>query len=441
MRTAATVTAAAPAWGGGVLSARAAQPASVSDEDLLAQAREGIEKHRKADGAVTVRGADGKPVDGATVTVEQIRHEFLFGCNLFGFGQAGDEATEAAYRERFAGLFNFATLGFYWAAYEKERGRTNHAALDRVLEWTSKQGIRCKGHPLVWDHPAGAPAWLPDDQDQVKALSDGRVREIMDRFRGRIDMWDVVNEPTHLPARPNRTKLSEWGAAMGSVIYTREPLIRARRANPGATLIVNDYRVGPDFLAVLEALKDVSGKWLFDVVGLQSHMHDQTWSMSRLREVCDRFAKLKLPMHFTEITVPTGARKGPGDDWHATDPEREAAQAAYLENLYTMLFGTPLVKAVTWWDLSDHGAWQGAAAGLIRKDMSPKPGYERLRELIRGAWWTKEELTSDANGTARVRAFAGRQRLKAVLPDGSEAAREVDWKIGLPNRFELKASR
>ena len=122
--------------------------------------------------------------------MEQVRHEFLFGANCFLFDKTGDPALEEAYRARFSGLLNFATLGFYWASYERERGKAGHAAIDRILEWTSRQGIRCKGHPLVWDHPAGSPDWLPEDFNQIKALSDARVRDLVQRFRGRLETWD-----------------------------------------------------------------------------------------------------------------------------------------------------------------------------------------------------------------------------------------------------------
>ncbi len=38
-----------------------------------------------------------------------------------------------------------------------------------------------------------------------------------------------------------------------------------------------------------------------------------------------------------------------------------------------------------WWDLED-GNWLNAPGGLVRKDLSPKPAYERLRTLIRDEW-------------------------------------------------------
>ncbi len=123
----ATLLTANPAWS-------AARPVP-EDGDLLADARERIQKHRQGDGVVCVRGRDGRPVSGATVNVQQERHEFLFGCNFFMFGRLGDPALEENYRRRFAALFNYATLGFYWPYYEPERGHPNYEYTDKALAW------------------------------------------------------------------------------------------------------------------------------------------------------------------------------------------------------------------------------------------------------------------------------------------------------------------
>ena len=79
-----------------------------SEEEILAQAKDRIAKRRRADGVVIVRGADGKPVPGATVKIEQLRHDFLFGCNFFMFGRLKDTEREEEYRRRFVELL--ATL-------------------------------------------------------------------------------------------------------------------------------------------------------------------------------------------------------------------------------------------------------------------------------------------------------------------------------------------
>ena len=410
--------------------------AEPTDEEVLAQTKARIEQHRKGDGTITIRNAKGEAIRGAKVQVAQLRHDFLFGSNCFMFGRCGKPALEEQYRQRFTALLNYCTLGFYWANYERERGKPHYDYTDQVTAWTREHGITCKGHPLVWDHPAGSPAWLPNDSKEIERLSTTRVREIISRYQGRIDIWDVVNEATHLADKLNKTKMAEWAAALDAAPYVAEHLKVARASNPQATLLVNDYRIEPAYYKILDSLRD-SGKLLFDTVGIQSHMHDGVWPLGKVWDTCDTYSKLGLPLHFTESTILSGPRKGPGENWGVTTAEGEARQAEQTAKLYTALFAHPVVHAITWWDFADLGAWQGAAAGWLRRDMSPKPVYERLTSLIKGEWWTKTEATTNASGEVKVRAFFGTHRITTQLPSGQSMTKEVYWQRGQQNHFEL----
>lgn len=421
-----------PAW---CAEQKRAKP---TDDEILAQAKGRIEQHRKGDGTIHLRDAHGKAVRGARVNVEQLRHDFLFGCNFFMFARCRQPELEEQYRQRFTALLNYCTLGFYWANYEHARGQPNYEYTDTVAAWAREQGLTCKGHPLVWDHPAGSPRWLPDDPKEIERLSLARVREIVSRYRGRIDIWDVVNEATHLADKRNQTKMANWAAALGAVPYVEEHLEAARAANPRATLLVNDYRIDPPYYRILESLRR-DGKSLFDTVGIQSHMHGRVWPLHTVWDNCDTYHKLGLPLHFTETTIVSGPRNGPGENWGATTPEGEGRQADLTVQLYTTLFAHPAVEAITWWDFSDLGAWQRAPAGWLRRDMSPKPVYDRLMALIKGDWWTKTAGATDAQGQFKLRAFYGQHRLTVEPPGGQLLTRDVHWERGQQNQFEFNA--
>ncbi len=434
LRRAAGAAALAMSWP--TFSVPGRQNSNPDDESLLAQCRERIARVRQSPGALVLRDARGRPVTRARIRIEQVRHDSLFGCNLFLFGCAGDPELEARYRERFAALLNYCTLPFYWASYEPERGRPDYAATERVLAWCAQQGIVCKGHPLAWDHPAGSPRWLPDDPAQIEALSLGRVREIVSRFKGRIDRWDVVNEATHLPEGRNGTPMTRWGQAIGPVEFVRRHLRVARQANPTATLLVNDYRTDPAYERILEAQRP-QGQWLFDAIGIQSHMHGGVWPARKVQEICDRFARFNVPIHFTETTIVSGARQPDGRSWGPTTAQGEARQAEETVRFYTLLFAHPAVQAITWWDFSDRGAWQGAPAGWLRRDMTPKPVYERLHALIKGQWWTHQGGEPDSQGEFRLRAFHGQHRVTVELPGGQSLRRDIHWRAGAANRFVI----
>ena len=408
--------------------------AAACGDDLLAGADARIEQHRKAEAAVRVVDAAGKPVPGATVAVEQSRHAFLFGCNIFVWGRAGDEAAETAYRKRFAELLNYATIGFYWPSYEPERGKPQHDYAEKVARWCKEQGILAKGHPLAWNF--ADPRWLPDDPQEIRRLQMARIDDCAARFAGLIDRWDVVNEAAHfdrdefLKRAPKMTRM--WKHA-GQMEFTRECFEHARKANAKATLLINDYRTDPAYEKVIQGLSDAQGKRLYDVIGIQSHMHGGTWPNPRIWEVCQRFAKFGVPLHFTEATILSGERGWERPRPWRTTPEGEAHQAREAARFYTMLFSHPAVEAITWWDFSDRRAWQGAPAGLLRADMTPKPAYEELLRLVKGKWWTRTEARTGDDGAARFRGFLGDYRVK-VSVNGRTREAKLTVAKGAENR-------
>jgi endo-1,4-beta-xylanase len=394
---------------------------TVDPEAFLAQAQSGIEQHRKSPLTISVTTDPDRPSVGVTIEIEQLRHSFLWGCNLFSWAIPGEPMLEAAYRARFAALFNYATLGFYWNHYEPERGRPRHALTEAILHWCQIHDITCKGHPLAWANIAD-PSWLPADAAQIHAASLGRVRDLVNRFRGRIDLWDVVNEPSLLLWA--NTRLGAWAQAVGTHSFVRQHLLAARAANPNATLLVNEVITPYPSYSLLDSLRD-HGKPLFDAVGIQSHMHHPgPWPLDRMWALCDRFAGLGTPLHFTEFTILSAPVTAQG--WVEPTPASEQAQADQMVHRYTLLFGHPAVQAITWWDLSDRGAWKSAPGGLLRADMSPKPAYEMLQELIRKQWWTSIQATTDAQGKFTCRAFHGRHKITLRLPDGRAFSREME---------------
>ena len=432
--------------GGIVLLFASMAVAQAADTELFRGAEARIEKHRKGDGVVQVVDSAGKPVAGATVTVRQTRHAFLFGSNVFKCGRLPNEPMEAAYREHFAELLNYATLPFYWSSYEPRRGEPEHDYTERVARWCREQGILTKGHPLAWN--MADPRWLPDDAEEIRQLQMARIEDCVSRFAGLIDRWDVVNEATHFDREEFMLRRAPKHSAMwkkvGQIEFTRQCFVHARKAGPRATLLINDYRTDPPYEEVIRQLVDKQDKRLYDVIGIQSHMHGGPWNNRKIWEVCERYAQFGVPLHFTETTIISGQRpqRGAGSPrrgnaWPST-PQGEALQAREVVRFYTMLFSHPAVEAITWWDFSDYDAWQGAPAGFLRDDMTPKPVYEQLKKLIKGKWWTKTTLETAADGTAGFRGFLGDYKVTATR-DGKEAVvKDLVLSRGDKNRWVVK---
>ena len=143
-----------------------------------------IEQNRKADAAFEVDAPAG-----TEVKVEQIDHAFRFGAHIFNFDQLGKKEYNDAYKQSYGpgGIFNQATVAFYWKDYEPVPGRlraggdyedterfwnslTREEAMEHpfwrrpapgpVISYLKGRGVRIHGHILVWG--SAKPDWIYD---------------------------------------------------------------------------------------------------------------------------------------------------------------------------------------------------------------------------------------------------------------------------------------
>ena len=106
-----------------------------------------IEANRKADAAVEVDAAVG-----TEVKVEQLDHAFRFGAHIFNFDQLGRHEYNEAYKASYGpgGIFNQATVAFYWKDYEPvpNRLRAGGDYEDTERFWNSLTRAEAMDHPF-----------------------------------------------------------------------------------------------------------------------------------------------------------------------------------------------------------------------------------------------------------------------------------------------------
>lgn len=360
-----------------------------TEEATLSASEHRIQQFRKSEATIWVKDKSNCPEAGVDVTVELVRHNFLFGCNIYRFDRYKTRERNDTYKRQFADLFNAATLSFYWRYYEPKLGKPNYAYTDKIVAWCTENGIRMKGHPLLWDHEASRPMWA-NNQQPPPEVQRKRVTEIVQRFSGKIDVWEVVNEPSHC-----------------DLVKIDEPYRWAREAAPKSNLIVNDYYVmangHPPFFNLLQ--NAIKNGVPFDGIGIQAHEpRTMRFPLDQVKRILDRYATLGKELHITEFT-PTSANQ-PITGSHIEGQWDEAAQADYATKFYTVCFAHPAVVGITWWDLCDDGSWL-EGGGMLRKDLSPKPVYTALKQLIKERWTTKTKGKTDADGKFSFTGFHG----------------------------------
>jgi len=93
---------------------------------------------------------EAKP--GASVRVEQIRHEFWFGAAVSSsvFSGRMNPEDERRYKEVFLSNFNAAVTenALKWHAMEPRKGQVDYSIVDAILKWTEENEIPLRGHNI-----------------------------------------------------------------------------------------------------------------------------------------------------------------------------------------------------------------------------------------------------------------------------------------------------
>ncbi|MBQ2709951.1 MAG: endo-1,4-beta-xylanase [Clostridia bacterium] len=387
--------------------------------------------------------ADGNRIHPESVQVKQTSHEFKFGCSLFLLDQFPEAERNAKYREAFKKIFNYGVAPLYWKDLEPEKGNPRfdkdapyiwrRPPVDLVRNYCRENGIRMKGHCLAYN--SFNPDWLPDDNHGINIELARRVAALGERYRWDFEDMDVINEMYTI------YKNCYKGNGCRDLQITDEPdhekfcFDLAKREFPCTRLFWNEGcfetfgQAGYNgtrsrYYLMLRRQLEMGTK--IEGIGMQFHAFTGRdnevqsagilYNALRTLDIFDCYSDFKLPIHLSEISIPS---------W-SNEPEDEAIQAELVERMLTLWFSQKYVDAVVWWNLCDGTAFGGENvfhAGLMRNDISPKPAYEVFDRLINREWHT--EFAGSASGEKFV--FDGYYGNYAVafVHNGKKYEREI----------------
>jgi len=360
-----------------------------------------IAKNRK--GELIVKA---KP--GARITIEQLNHEFWFGCALTDrmFNGSAKESDAKQYKEKFLENFNSAVTenAVKWGNMERQKGKVNYSTVDAILKWSEENHIPLKAHNLFWGIPEYVQPWLKEMPDaELEQTLKNRAETITARYKGRFVEYDLNNEMVHGNYYEDRLgagitkKMAEW----------------AHTGDPNCRLLLNDYDILtgvklPEYMAqIRKFLKQgipIAG------IGVQGHLHAETFDRIQLKNALDSLAQFHLPIRITEFNMPGQRSKYYKDPDLIMTPEEQVLMAKELVDYYRICFAHPAVEGILMW-----GFWEGAnwirPSSLYNKDWSPRPAATAYHNLIYKEWWTSEKGKTNNKGEYSVPAFFGKYKV------------------------------
>ena len=114
-----------------------------------------------------------------------------------------------------------------------------------MMEFAEANGMSVRGHTLVWEQATidATPDYVTaiTDPQELRTLMADHILTVVGRYRGRIDAWDVVNEPLAvLGAELDPDSLFFQTLGPG---YIAEVFELAHQADPQAKLFLNEVLV------------------------------------------------------------------------------------------------------------------------------------------------------------------------------------------------------
>ncbi len=408
------------------------------ESEILNKVSENIEKYRKGDALIIFLNESGKPVQNAEIGISQITHDFLFGSTAFDLVRGQLDRPEL-YKQRFKEIFNYAQLPVYWRSYEPTPGMTQWERMLPAISWCKENGITIKGHPLIWTNPNGVPNWLSDLPAPLsEELLKARIINIVKGYTGKIDQWDVVNEPAHTRTWNNTEVSYATKEPIKDVVDFCEKAFKwAYIANPKGDFILNEFQqimsltMRQRFYNLVVELKKrqtpITG------LGIQAHEPWECWfPPTEVWATFDCYAEFGYPLHITEYMPQSG-----GDDitggWRK-GVWTEEKQADFAEQFYRLCFGHPAIASVTWMGLSDRRIHL-PGGGLLDENYRPKPVYNRLRKLIHEEWNTNLSITTDKEGMVKFRGFYGKYNIIFKTDSGKMKTFEIHLRADEENKW------
>jgi endo-1,4-beta-xylanase len=272
----------------------------------------------------------------------------------------------------------------------RERAGYDFEPGDRIASFARSNGMKLRGHTLLWNRTEYTPKWLLDSFGSLSAgAGEKYLREYIQRvcshYGEQIHSWDVVNETVD----PNTGQVRDtpFTRVLGFDVL-RIAFEAAREHAPHAQLVYNDYmswesgneahRTG--VLRLLERFK--SSRIPVDALGVQSHLGNRgnirMAERKEWRAFIDNVVAMGYRLLITELDVND-------KDLPSDTRARDAAAAEVIREYMDLMLSYRQLDQVLCWGMVDKFSWlQNFSPRQDKSAQRPTPYDEKYE---RKALW------------------------------------------------------
>ena len=218
------------------------------------------------------------------------------------------------------------------------------------------------------------------------------IHTVVGRYKGKVKVWDVVNEALADGGPENVMRTSLWSEIIGPD-FIAKAFEYAHEADPDAILRYNDYGLEnpvkiQKLVTLVRSLQEK--KVPIHAIGTQAHLNVSSAGFEQMDRSLTEIAKLGLPIHVTELDINSaqGGQRGTGADIAANAATTQGGLVSdadqKLANAYAGIFRAFVkhrdkVKMVTLWGVNDAVSWRAAGKPLLfDAENQPKPAFDAV---------------------------------------------------------------
>jgi endo-1,4-beta-xylanase len=271
---------------------------------------------------------------------------------------------------------------------------------DQYVSFGESNHMLVVGHTLIWH--SQTPRWVfqginsqPLDRDTLLQRMHDHIQTVVGRYKGRIQVWDVVNEALN---EDGTLRQSPWMRIIGED-YIAKAFQYAHEADPKAVLRYNDYSLEnePKRNGAIALIKKLQAQGVpVTSIGLQGHGNLSFPTAEQEDATIAAFAKLNLQVMITELDIDCsrGGQRTTTADVAANSQAQSGATPTngglsdalqqQLARRYSELFRVFLkhrkeIKLVTFWGVTDADSWRSRGNPLLfDRNGRPKPAFDAV---------------------------------------------------------------
>jgi endo-1,4-beta-xylanase len=277
--------------------------------------------------------------------------------------------------------------------------RWNFTQADALADFCRQNGIKMRGHCLVW-HSQFANWMFNDENGQpvskevfYERLKD-HINVVMNRYKDVVYAWDVVNE-----AMSDDPGKDYEGSFRRSQLYRlcgdefiAKAFQFAHEADPNAVLVYNDYNAANPHKTeyIYNMVKKMQENGVpINGIGMQGHynIYDNP-TIKNFEAAIKKYSELVDNIHITEFDIRVNKEAGGQLQFSRQGVQITEEIKKMQEEKYANLFEIlrkykKVVKNVTFWNLGDRDSWLGAANYPLPFDENyqPKSVYYVIRDF------------------------------------------------------------